>query len=173
MTIDKQIKISLLIHETDCEPVRQLLRSFVRWHLDRHVEDQNLINQYFDRESFEKELNQLPGKYVYPTGALLLAYYGHEPAGCVALKQIMPHSCEMKRMFVYEKFRGLGVGKRLAAEIIVQARTLGFKNMKLDTSFRQLEAQKLYQSLGFKTCLPYYELTDKLKDWLVFMEIDL
>jgi ribosomal protein S18 acetylase RimI-like enzyme len=45
--------------------------------------------------------------------------------------------------------------------------------MRLDTGSRQVEAQRLYQSLGFKTVDPYYSLPDDLKSWLVFMEIDL
>ena len=45
--------------------------------------------------------------------------------------------------------------------------------MKLDTSIRQLEAQKLYQGFGFIYTEAYYELPEKLKNWLVFMELKL
>lgn len=148
-------------------------QSFVRWHFDRHVEDKDLITEYFDNASFEKELQELPDKYISPDGALLLGYYGTLPAGCVALRRITADCCEMKRMFVYERFHGLGVGRKLATEIVQQAKKLGFNTMKLDTSFRQIEAQKLYQGIGFQKCEPYYELPDRLRDWLVFMEIHL
>lgn len=76
-------------------------------------------------------------------------------------------------MFVYEQFHGFGVGRQLAEEIVARARYLGFRYMKLDTSFRQTEAQKLYESIGFKKCAPYYDLPDRLRNWLVFMELDL
>ena len=45
--------------------------------------------------------------------------------------------------------------------------------MKLDTSIRQTEAQKLYQGFGFKNTEAYYELPKKVKNWLVFMELKL
>ncbi|MBZ5856936.1 GNAT family N-acetyltransferase [Flavihumibacter profundi] len=110
---------------------------------------------------------------MYPDGALLLTHYENTPAGCVALKRIDYDSCEMKRMFVYEQFHGLGVGRQLALEIVARARYLGFRHMKLDTSFRQLEAQRLYESIGFKQCDPYYDFPERLRNWLVFMELDL
>ena len=171
--LDKQIDISLVESELDCEPVRNLLRTFVNWHFERHLEDKDLISEYFDKAEYEKEINELPGKYMYPDGALLLAHYKSSPAGCVALKKIDKDSCEMKRMFVYEQFHGLGIGKQLAVEIVTRAKELGFKFMKLDTSFRQVEAQRLYQSIGFQPCNPYYDLPERLRNWLVFMELDL
>jgi ribosomal protein S18 acetylase RimI-like enzyme len=42
--------------------------------------------------------------------------------------------------------------------------------MLLDTSVRQKEAQALYQRVGFREVAPYYELSDDLRNWLVFME---
>jgi GNAT superfamily N-acetyltransferase len=153
--------------------VRKLVYAFVHWHKQRHVENTDLINEYFDVKAFEEEMTTLPGKYAKPGGSLLLAFYDNEPAGCVALRQMDNKSCEMKRMFVYERFHGKGVGKALAEAIIKEAKEIGYENMKLDTSFRQGEAQGLYQRMGFKKIKPYYELPKKLQDWLVFMELKL
>ena len=108
-----------------------------------------------------------------PSGKLLLAFYNDQPAGCVALKKIDDHSCEMKRMFVYPEFHGKGIGYALAKAIIDEAKKIGYLYMKLDTSIRQIEAQKLYQGFGFKNIEAYYELPDKQKNWLVFMELRL
>jgi len=90
-----------------------------------------------------------------------------------SIKKIDDHSCEMKRMFVYPEFHGKGIGYALAKEIIDEAKRIGYSSMKLDTSIRQLEAQKLYQGFGFKNTEAYYGLTEKLKTWLVFMELKL
>ena len=153
--------------------VKNLIREFVKRHLQRHSEDIGLINEYFDPKDFENELQSLPGKYAMPDGRLLLAFYNNEPAGCVALRKIDTGSCEMKRMFVYPKFHGKGIGYALAGAIINEARNIGYSSMKLDTSWRQVEAQTLYQSFGFKNTDPYYDLPEKLKGWLVFMELEL
>jgi hypothetical protein len=56
VTTNNKIKVTLVESETNCEPVRQLLRTFVNWHFGRHVEDKALISEYFDKAAFEKEL---------------------------------------------------------------------------------------------------------------------
>ena len=76
-------------------------------------------------------------------------------------------------MFVYPEFHGKGIGYALAKAIIDEAKKIGYSSMKLDTSIRQIEAQKLYQGFGFKNTEAYYELPEKLKNWLVFMELKL
>ena len=95
------------------------------------------------------------------------------PAGCVALRQIDAEACEMKRMFVYPQFHGLGIGRALADAVIERARQLNYARMLLDTSWRQKEAQALYRSYGFRDVAPYYDLPDDLRSWLVFMELPL
>ncbi len=155
------------------EQIRKLIREFVRWHLQRHLEDIELINEYFDSKGFEEELASLPGKYSNPRGRLLLALYEDQPAGCVALKEIDAQTCEMKRMFVYTQFHGKGIGYALAKAIIDEARAIGYSSMKLDTSFRQVEALKLYESFGFKKTNAYYDLPEKMRNWLVFRELQL
>jgi GNAT superfamily N-acetyltransferase len=148
-----------------------LMRSFVAWHKERHREDMHLIEAYFDAAAFEDELASLPGKYGPPRGQLILATLDDEPVGCVALREIDATRCEMKRMFVYPQFHGKGVGRALGEVILSEASRLGYRTMRLDTSFRQIEAMRLYQKiLGFKTIEPYYELPDSLRGWLVFME---
>jgi putative acetyltransferase len=155
------------------EQVRMLMRAFVAWHRERHVQDIHLIDAYFDVREFEEELASLPGEYAPPDGALLLAHHEDAPTGCVALRRIDAAVCEMKRMFVYPRFHGKGVGRALGEAIIREAKSRGYSVMRLDTSVRQMEAQHLYASLGFKRIDPYYELPAALRDWLVFMELAL
>jgi GNAT superfamily N-acetyltransferase len=149
------------------------MRAFVAWHRERHIEDRQVIDDYFDAVSFEQELASLPGKYSPPAGRLLLASCDGEYAGCVALRPIAAQTCEMKRMFVYPRFQGRGIGRALGDAVVADARSIGYRSMLLDTSFRQVEAQELYASLGFERIEPYYELPDALRDWLVFMRLTL
>lgn len=154
----------------DLDHVRDLMRAFIAWHRGRHQEDLDLIDSYFDAAAFEEELATLPGKYAPPDGQLFLATVDGEPAGCVAMRKIDATRCEMKRMFVYPRYHGRGVGSVLAEAIIDAGRAAGYRTMLLDTSVRQTEARALYQRLGFREVPPYYELTDALRHWLVFME---
>ena len=155
------------------DAVRELIRSFIAWHRERHIQDLQLIDEYFDTAAFDEELRTLPGEYAPPRGRLLLATVGQQPAGCVALRSIDSEYCEMKRMFVYPSFHGQGAGLALARRLIENARTAGYRVMRLDTSIRQAEAKGLYARLGFRIIAPYYELPQKMRDWLVFMELEL
>jgi putative acetyltransferase len=155
------------------DAVRDVMRAFVAWHRERHVEDRHLIDEYFSAGDFEHELGSLPGKYSPPSGRLLLANSRGECAGCVALRALDERVCEMKRMFVYPRFHGQGVGRALAKIVIQEARAIGYTSMLLDTSVRQVEALGLYESLGFVRVEPYYELPEALQRWLVFMRLNL
>jgi GNAT superfamily N-acetyltransferase len=167
--------ITVMRPETTAEldDVRALMRAFVAWHRDRHVEDLALIDEYFDTDEFEDELASLPGEYAPPGGQLLLACYDDKPAGCVALRGIDRQACEMKRMFLYPQYLGKGIGRRLGEAIIRGAGTAGYSIMRLDTSWRQQEAQALYSKLGFQRIDPYHDCPPALKNWLVFFELRL
>jgi len=76
-------------------------------------------------QGFEAELAALPGKYAPPSGALLIGLNQDEIVGCVALRHVGKEVCEMKRLFVRPKFRGLGLGIHFAVAAIEEATELG------------------------------------------------
>jgi len=122
----------------------------------------NLFGEYADTldfgldfQNFEEELANLPGDYVRPAGCLLLALYKGQPAGCVGLRKLSEGVCEMKRLYVKEHFRGLGIGRALTEAIIEEAGKIGYNYMRLDTVPAMEAARKLYVSLGFKQTSPY------------------
>ena len=157
----------------DYSAIAELMRGFIRWHYERHASDRTLIDSYFDNAAYEVELRGLPGDYAPPKGALLVAEIEGKVVGCVALKRLDDERCEMKRLFVEPAAHGAGAGQALARAIVERGRALGYSKMMLDTGPRQVEAQKLYRKLGFTDTAPYYEMSAELRDWLVFMELDL
>lgn len=156
--------------EQQYNDVRTLIRAFIDWHRKRH-EGTTLTNDYYGPDEFEQELASLPVKYRSGRNRLLLARYDGQPAGCVALRELDNEVCEMKRMFVAEPYQGKGIGRVLAQELITEAKNLGYVVMKLTTGVRQVEAQKLYERLGFKRTTPYYDMPKRLEEWLIFMEL--
>jgi GNAT superfamily N-acetyltransferase len=168
-----RVDVAQAVSQAECDDVRGLMRAFVAWHRERHVQDLALIDSYFDQAAFDAELAGLPGKYAPPAGSLLLARVDGAPAGCVALQDLGDGACEMKRMFVPQMFRGMGVGRALANGIIADARAAGYRTMRLDTSIRQNEAIRLYERSGFRRVPAYYEVSGAMGEWLIFFERDL
>ncbi|TAJ32808.1 MAG: GNAT family N-acetyltransferase [Reyranella sp.] len=116
-----------------------------------------------DYQDFETELAGLPGKYVPPDGALLLATVDGAAAGAVALRQLEPGICEMKRLYVRPNYRnerledGQSIGRALARRIVEVGRDAGYRRLRLDTIGDRMEAAiKLYRSMGFTEIAPYY-----------------
>jgi putative acetyltransferase len=115
-------------------------------------------------QGFDKELAAFPGKYAPPTGALLLARADGTAAGTVALRQLAPKICEMKRLYVRPAYRGLrtaeglSIGRALTFGIVDRARALGYRRLRLDTITGKMDAAvRLYKSMGFVEIPPYYQ----------------
>jgi putative acetyltransferase len=106
-------------------------------------------------QGFDAELASLPGAYARPHGRLLLARVVGEPAGCVALRPLGGGDAEMKRLYIRDPYRGMGLGRMLAECAIDEARALGYRSLKLDTLPGMREAQRLYEDLGFADTTAY------------------
>ena len=122
-------------------------------------------------QNFDKELAELPGAYVPPSGRLFLASENDQVAGCVAVRKIAEGICEVKRLYVRPAFRGTGLGRTLTEKIIETAREIGYERMRLDTLPGKMDrAIAMYRSLGFKNIEPYY---DNPVEGAAFMELKL
>ena len=124
-------------------------------------------------QDFATEMRSMPGKYAPPTGSLLLARddTAGQAIGCVGLRQLgLNGCCEMKRLYVDPKGRGLGLGKALAEAVIEEAKRLGYRAMRLDTLTSMQSARALYKKLGFVEVSPYY---DTPIEGTSFLELDL
>ena len=91
-----------------------------------------------------------PGEMRPPAGLFLLATLRHEPAGCGALKFHGDAPTELKRMWVAPTARGLGVGRRLLAELERRAAEHGSRTIRLETNRSLTEAIALYRSAGYR-----------------------
>jgi GNAT superfamily N-acetyltransferase len=111
--------------------------------------------------------------YGSPNGRAFVAVHENEVRGCGAYRRLVDGTCEMKRVFVPQRFQGAGLGRRLCTALISAASEDGFQLMRLDTGSIMNEAITMYQSFGFKKCSPYYDYPEKLMPYFVFMELPL
>lgn len=89
--------------------------------------------------------------------------------GTVALKKINDEVCELKGLYLFEKYQGLKLGYRLAATAIEFAKIKGFNRIVLDTISTYQKAIRLYNGLGFVSIERYND--NQKAD--VFMALDL
>jgi ribosomal protein S18 acetylase RimI-like enzyme len=147
-----------------------------RWPDDRATVEQlfrDYVTSLAEDISFQnvaEELSTLPGKYARPGGVVLIAWDGDEAAGAIAYRMVEPGVCEMKRLYVRDAFRGRGVGRELAQELIDDARGRGYRTMLLDTLASMSMARSLYRDLGFAPVAPYY---DNPLPGVMYMALDL
>jgi putative acetyltransferase len=106
-------------------------------------------------QNIAHELEHLASEYSAPTGAFLIAREHGAALGCVGVRRFADGDGEIKRLYVVPAARGRGLGMRLAREIVVEARRLGYARLLLDTLPAMQEAQALYAALGFKPTSAY------------------
>ncbi|HEX8941232.1 MAG TPA: bifunctional helix-turn-helix transcriptional regulator/GNAT family N-acetyltransferase [Candidatus Limnocylindrales bacterium] len=85
-----------------------------------------------------------------PRGMFLVARLHRRPVGCGALKLHAGKPSELKRMWVSPDARGIGVGRRILAELERLARAEGVEVLRLETNKSLVEAIALYRSSGFR-----------------------
>ena len=152
-------------NSSDLEAVRALLREYAV-HLNA-----SLGAEHICLTEYEKELAGLPSPYQIMLIAFAIDDHGNEEvAGCVLLKPI-EGACEMKRLWVRPQFQGLGIGRKLAEELIDGARQHGYSAMYLDTVPAAMKAAyHLYRALGFA---PVERYNDNPVPDVVFFRRDL
>lgn len=90
-----------------------------------------------------------------PAGVLLVATLHGEPVGCGALKFHGGAPAEAKRMWVAPSARGLGLGRRLLAELEAHAAAEGVRTVRLETNRALAEAIGLYRAAGYREVAPF------------------
>lgn len=89
-----------------------------------------------------------------PNGAFVVAYLRGEPVGCGAVKH-HPGVTDVKRMWLAESARGLGLGRRLLEHLEHLARRHGSTVAHIETSDVLPEAVALYRSAGYAEVPPF------------------
>ena len=152
--------MQIAIDETPAvEDVRELLREYP-----------SSIPVPLEVDDFEGWLATLPGPYSPPLGRSLVARCDGALAGCVLLRSIDGDAGEVKRLYVREQFRGLGVARALVESALAVSRAAGYSLLRLDTHESMIPAQNLYRSYGFRDIPPYW---DHPVPGVVFFELEL
>jgi len=92
---------------------------------------------------------------VPPRGAFLVASIDGETVAGGCVKTIAPRVGYLKRMWVAESARGLGLGRRMLEALEAETRALGLTTLRLETNKALQEAIALYRSAGYREVPPF------------------
>jgi GNAT superfamily N-acetyltransferase len=82
-------------------------------------------------------------------GIYLVAYDDSLAVGMGALRPLDDCAAEVRRLYVLPSHRRHGVARLILAELEKQALGFGCRVLRLETGFRQLAAQRLYDACGY------------------------
>jgi uroporphyrinogen-III synthase/GNAT superfamily N-acetyltransferase len=151
-TADQAAALGLEVHITAAEHsipglVDALCRSVPEMVLIRPedaaaAESQWMLEQYYAEidQRFEPGLERgavfssEPEEVSPPTGLFLAARLNGDPVGCGVLKIIEPGVADIKSMWISDKVRHRGVGRRLVESLVEEARILGLRPVQRETN---------------------------------------
>jgi GNAT superfamily N-acetyltransferase len=156
--------LSEIVEVTTAEQLEQVRNLFSEYRAQLPVE-------YCSR-ALDAEIAGLPGEYAAPKGKLLLATVVGQPVGCVGLRPFpRDGACEMKRLYVRPGFRGEKIGRKIVDRALLEARSLGYSFLRLDTHPPTMQAAlAMYRKLGFEEVV-----ADPVEavDGLLYLELQL
>jgi DNA-binding MarR family transcriptional regulator len=88
--------------------------------------------------------------FVPPRGSFLVASIDAETVAGGCVKKTAPRVGWLKRMWVADTARGLGIGRRMLEALEAEARTLGITLLQLETNKTLHEAIAMYRSAGYR-----------------------
>jgi len=148
-TVERLVTASLVeLREVDPESAdaQRCLRAYVA-ELNRRAPDRG-----FDPR---KGATAEPHEVRPPNGAFVVVYLRGEPVGCGAVKHHPGAVTDVKRMWLAESARGLGLGRRLLERLEGLAREHGSTEAHIETSDVLPEALALYRSAGYVEVAPF------------------
>ena len=154
--------------EKDIDKVKTLFYEYLAY-LKKEFYEYAAVEWFIEYyQSYENEIENLPGDYQPPKGCILLATYDNEPVGCVALDEQSDGICEMKRLYIKPQYQRTGIGTSLCKELIEQAKKIGYSQFRLATALEG--AKQLYNTLGFVEIEPFDHVP---VSGVIYMEIKL
>lgn len=132
--------------------IKRLVKEYFNWgnriSVDKYGYDFDIEKMFIE---FIAELPQ----YTFPNGIIFLVKYRNEFIGMGGFKRIDSSSCELKRVFIQEQYRGKDLGKKLLQKLLSKAGEYKYDEIRLESARFMTNAYALYSSNGFEECEIY------------------
>jgi len=162
------------------EAARYLIAEYLRWIANAAAACYGLS---FDVDAMVTSDIEDRSKFYPPAGRFYVIRRGDSHVGVGCLKRLTPSVAEIQRMYVQPHIRGVGAGRVLLQQLLLDAREIGYEAVRLESLKFLSAAHALYKSAGFVEITPYSENSmtkyqpgdtlDKYRSSAVFMELHL
>ena len=96
------------------------------------------------------DLDDIDSTYNKKRGLFLAVFDDQEMIGTGAIREWNLKTCELKRLWLLDAYRGKRIGYETTMLLFEHARAAGFQRVRLITSPKQVRAISFYESLGFE-----------------------
>lgn len=134
----------------DAPKARGLIETVWQEHFGGHPDS-------FVRDFIYSRLSDVDeAEIVYKDQAIFLCAVAEaEVIGTGAIKRLGNRECEMTRMFVASTYRGRGIGRAIAKQLIKFALSAGYNQVRLSSNKVLVASHRLYESMGFQSTSPW------------------
>jgi len=108
------------------------------------------ISCMYSQNGVLRDLDDIDKAYNKKRGLFLAVFDDQEMVGTGAIREWDTDTCELKRLWLLEAYRGKRIGYETTMLLFKHARAEGFQRVRLITSPKQAKAISFYESLGFE-----------------------
>jgi GNAT superfamily N-acetyltransferase len=162
------------------DAARDLIAEYLRWIASFAAASYGLT---FDIDAMLTSDIEDRAKFYPPSGRFYVIRREDANVGVGCFKRINPSVAEIQRMYVQPHVRGVGAGRLLLQQLLLDAREIGYEVVRLESLKFLSAAHALYRSAGFAEITPYAENSmtkyqplgtmDRYRSSAVFMELRL
>lgn len=145
----ERLLVASTVQVTACNPRHRDARSCLRAYFS---ELSHRVDGGFD---LRRSISADDGELTPPAGLLLVATLHSEPVGCGAVMFRGDAPAEIKQMWVAPTVRGLGLGRRLLADLEAHAAANRIRTIRLATNRALDEAIGLYRAAGYREVVAF------------------
>jgi putative acetyltransferase len=107
-----------------------------------------------DPDGTDLDLTNLESYYFNNNGWFEVIEGESKIIGSYGLLKVSESTCELRKMYLYPKHQGKGLGRKMMDKALAKAKKLGYSEMTLETNSVLDKAIQMYKQYGFQQYHP-------------------
>jgi GNAT superfamily N-acetyltransferase len=103
-----------------------------------------------DPETTDRDLSDISASYLEQNGWFGVAVVDEVVVGSVGIANLTEYRCELRKLYVLERYQRCGIGTDLLRQALRMALTLGYCEVLVETNSCLKVAERLYRKFGFE-----------------------